>query len=96
MSPNPLGIHYFELFGLSVAMYTKLKEEFRTIEFINKYLSNIEIQKQSTLEEYKANHFLFDDNPVATLSDKENMQQVKLEREVKLDKKSDTVGIQLF
>ena len=43
LSPNPFGVHYFELFGLSIGMYTKLKEEFRTIEFINKYLSQVPI-----------------------------------------------------
>ena len=92
MSPNPLGIHYFELFGLSVAMYTKLKEEFRTIEFINKYLANMYIEKQKNLKKYKHNHFLFDDNPVEALSDKEVVQQPKVEREVKLDKESATVS----
>lgn len=43
LSPNPLGIHYFELFSLSIAMYTRLKEEFRTCEFIRKYFSQISI-----------------------------------------------------
>lgn len=45
MSINPLGIQYTELFSLSRAIYIKLKDELRILEFINRYFSLVLIQK---------------------------------------------------
>jgi hypothetical protein len=49
-------MHYFELMSLSIAMYIKMKQEFRTIEFIELYFSQISVQKSDHPER---NHDLF-------------------------------------
>ena len=64
LSINPLGVHYFELFGLSIGMYVKLKEELRTIEFIKKYFSNIYINKPEMVHSYESNHFMLNLRPI--------------------------------
>jgi hypothetical protein len=88
LAPNPLGIHYFEMFGMSIGMYTKLKEEFRTIEFINTYLSTSMIRKQDDFEDYPSNHDIMDTNKVDVLDQKPNETKKKYmkEEEKRLDK----------
>ena len=57
-------------------MYTKLKEEFRTQEFIEKYLYDLYVikpdrkEKQSWDDAYSSNHFLFDSAYVQNLYEK--------------------------
>ena len=53
-------------------MYTKLKEEFRTIEFINKYLSQFDILKQKSFSDYEKNHFLLDNKEIPLMKNPED------------------------
>lgn len=89
LAPNPLGIHYFELFGMSIGMYTKLKEEFKTIEFIKKYLSSSMIIKQNEDKDYPSNHDIMDSNWVDVLEEQEGAKKKKSkkEEEMRLEKK---------
>lgn len=86
-------MHYFELFGLSIAMYIKLKEEFRTVEFIQKYLSKIMITQQFSFEKYSMNNFLFTEVKTSKLNPKklEAVKMVDAEEEKRVDVDDRTV-----
>lgn len=74
-------------------MYIKLKEELRTIEFINKYFSKIYITKPEEVENYESNHFMLNMRPIvkdknSLWEDVVHLQDGKLLNEIFLNKEN--------
>ena len=61
-------------------MYTKIKEQLRTIEFINKYFSKILVQKQDNIENYKKNNDLLLEHDIKDLKEPLSSEEVRLEK----------------